>query len=61
MTAQIAIMNKSSIALASDSAVTIDAPENRKTYNTINKLFTLSKYAPTWQGEAMATHVPHRR
>ncbi len=48
MTAQIAIMNKSAIALASDSAVTITqrADNKSKIYNTANKLFTLSKYAP---------------
>lgn len=48
MTAQIAIMNKSAIALASDSAVTITARSDNKSkiYNTINKLFTLSKFAP---------------
>jgi hypothetical protein len=46
MTAQIAILNKSAIALASDSAVTVTTRGNRKTYNTVNKLYTLSKYAP---------------
>lgn len=57
MTAQIAILNKSAIALATDSAVTIKQVENEKdtpqsnkeknkTYQTVNKLFTLSKYAP---------------
>ncbi len=48
MTAQIAIMNKSAIAMASDSAVTITARSDNKSkiYNTINKLFTLSKFAP---------------
>ena len=46
MTAQIAILNKTAIALASDSAVTIGREKTRKTYNTVNKLFTLSKYAP---------------
>lgn len=43
MTAQIVIMNKTAIALAADSAVTV---EDRKVYNTINKLFALSKYEP---------------
>jgi hypothetical protein len=48
VTAQIAIMNKSAIAMASDSAVTITARSDNtsKIYNTINKLFTLSKFAP---------------
>ena len=44
MTAEIAIMNKTAVALAADSAVTIGL--KRKTYNTANKLFTLSKYHP---------------
>jgi len=46
MTAEIAIMNKSAVALAADSAVTIDGgPEGVKIYQT-NKLFMLSKYHP---------------
>ncbi len=43
MTAEIAILNKSGIALAADSAVTIGT---EKVYNSANKLFTLSKYHP---------------
>ncbi|HVM31616.1 MAG TPA: hypothetical protein VMU88_00635 [bacterium] len=43
MTAEIVIMNKSAIALAADSAVTIG---EKKIYNTVNKLFALSKYHP---------------
>ena len=43
MTAEIAIMNKGAIALAADSAVTIG---DQKIYNTVNKLFMLSKYHP---------------
>lgn len=43
MTAEIAIMNKSAVALAADSAVTIG---NKKIFNTVNKVFTLSKYYP---------------
>lgn len=46
MTAEIAIMNKSAIALAADSAVTIEQRKGKKIYNTVNKLFTLSKYQP---------------
>lgn len=50
MTTEIAIMNKSAVALAADSAVTITVrgPEgkNYKVLNTANKLFALSKYAP---------------
>lgn len=46
MTAQIAVMNKSAVALAADSAVTIGrGGKGEKTYN-VNKLFTLSKFRP---------------
>jgi hypothetical protein len=44
MTAEIAIMNKRAIALATDSAVTIG--ERNRFYNTANKLFMLSKFQP---------------
>ena len=44
MTTEIAVMNKSAISLAADSAVTIGM--GHKFYNTANKLFTLSKYHP---------------
>lgn len=46
MTAEVVIMNKSAIALAADSAVTIQDQFNQKIYNSANKLFTLSKYHP---------------
>ena len=46
MTAEIAILNKTAVALAADSAVTIQTPGGHKIYNTVNKLFTLSKYRP---------------
>jgi hypothetical protein len=46
MTAEIVVMNKGAIALAADSAVTITTPTGDKTYNTVNKLFVLSKYRP---------------
>lgn len=46
MTAEIAIMNKMAVALAADSAVTIGQEEKQKTYNTVSKLFALSKYHP---------------
>jgi len=46
MTAEIAILNPHGIALAADSAVTVSFGGNRKIYNSANKLFTLSKYAP---------------
>lgn len=46
MTAEIAIMNKTAIALAADSAVTIEQEKGQKIFYTVNKLFTLSKYHP---------------
>jgi hypothetical protein len=39
-------MNKTAVALATDSAVTIEQIGDRKVYNSANKLFTLSKYRP---------------
>jgi hypothetical protein len=46
MTAEIAIMNKSGVALAADSAVSIATSSgNTKVYNA-NKLFMLSKFQP---------------
>lgn len=46
MTAEIAVLNRSAVALAADSAVTITTHSGQKIYNTVNKLFTLSKYEP---------------
>jgi hypothetical protein len=46
MTAEIAILNKSAVALAADSAVTIGQPPNAKIYKTVNKIFELSNVAP---------------
>lgn len=46
MTAEIAVMNKRAVALAADSAVTIDYPGMPKIYFTANKLFMLSQYQP---------------
>jgi len=50
MTTEIAVMNKSGIALAADSAVTVAShtPKGKKIkiFNTANKLFALSKHAP---------------
>lgn len=58
MTAEMAIMNKSAIALAADSAVT---SSGGKIYNSVNKLFTLSKYFPVGvmiYGSAEVNSVP---
>lgn len=46
MTAEIAIINKSAIALAADSKVTLSTGGRQKTYDTVNKLFSLSKTEP---------------
>lgn len=47
MTAEIAVLNKSAVALASDSAVTISAgPKEEKIYFTADKLFELSRRNP---------------
>lgn len=46
MTAEIAIMNRSAVALAADSAVTISGPNGNKIFDTANKLFALSKHHP---------------
>lgn len=46
MTAEIAVMNKMAIALAADSAVTISERNQHKVYDTVNKLFALSKHHP---------------
>ncbi|MCT4612504.1 MAG: hypothetical protein N4A47_03955 [Clostridia bacterium] len=44
MTAQVAVMNKRAVALATDSAVTING--GSKIYDSANKLFMLSKKQP---------------
>ena len=51
MTAEVAVINKSAVAIAADSALTITSNygDNRhpeKIFNTANKVFALSKYAP---------------
>ncbi len=46
MTAEVAIMNKSAVALAADSAGTIRIGDEQKIFEDINKLFALSKFHP---------------
>ena len=46
MTAEVAIMNKSAVALAADSAVTFSVEGEQKVFQAVNKLFALSKYHP---------------
>ena len=46
MTAEVAVLNKSAVALAADSKVSIETGSGTKTYDTVNKVFTLSKVHP---------------
>ena len=46
MTAEITVMNKSAVALAADSAVTLGSDGSGKIYDTVNKVFSLSKFHP---------------
>ncbi|WP_299157377.1 hypothetical protein [uncultured Tenacibaculum sp.] len=46
MTAVIGILNKHGVTMAADSAVTVTGGNQKKIYNTANKLFTLSKHHP---------------
>jgi hypothetical protein len=46
MTAEVVVMNKMGIAAATDSAVTIPTKSGAKIYQSANKIFTISKYAP---------------
>jgi len=47
MTAEIAILNMHGVALAADSAITLNTGDNLpKIYHSANKIFTLSKYHP---------------
>jgi hypothetical protein len=58
MTAEVLVMNRSAVALAADSKVTIGG---EKTYDTVNKIFTLSKVHPIGvmiYGNADFMHYP---
>ncbi|EGQ7798584.1 hypothetical protein NB622_05590 [Vibrio parahaemolyticus] len=46
MTAEVAVYNKSAVALAADSAATISNGRMQKIYNNAEKLFALTKYHP---------------
>jgi hypothetical protein len=46
MTSEIAILNSSAVALATDSAVTINFGDKQKIYNSVNKLFALNYEFP---------------
>jgi hypothetical protein len=57
MTAEVAVLNKSGVALAADSAVTTGFPGQEKIFTTANKIFTLSKVHPV--GIMINGHVEH--
>src|SRR5690625_1540061 len=46
MTAVVGILNKQAIAIAADSAVTVNSPNGHRIFNQANKIFTLSKRHP---------------
>lgn len=46
MTTEIAILNRSAVALAADSAVSVSTPSGLKVYDGVNKLFELIKGRP---------------
>ena len=46
MTAEVVVMNRVGVALAADSAVTVQAGDSSKVRDSAMKLFTLSKYCP---------------
>ena len=61
MTAEIAIMNKEAVALASDSAVTVMGRNRQKIFTSANKIFRLTHYHPVGimiYGNASFMNVP---
>lgn len=61
MTTEVAILNKEAIALAADSAVTINMENGTKIYNSANKLFALSKSHPVGimvYGNSLLSGIP---
>ena len=46
MTSEVVVMNRAGVALAADSAVTVEMGDSQKTRHSALKLFTLSKYRP---------------
>jgi hypothetical protein len=57
MTAEVAVLNKTGVAIAADSAVTTGFPGKEKIFTTANKIFTLSKFQPV--GVMINGHVEH--
>lgn len=61
MTAEVAVLNRHAIALATDSAVTIRHGDGDKIFDSVNKLFSLQKTAPVGvmiYGEAEFMRIP---
>lgn len=46
MTSEVVLMNRLAVAMAADSAVSIDTGSGHKIFQSANKLFTLSKHRP---------------
>lgn len=46
MTAEIAILNRTAVALAADSIVTLSGPGGSRTYDSAEKIFELSNFQP---------------
>lgn len=46
MTAEVAVMNRQAVALAADSAATIQTAHSAKVFSSANKVFALSKHHP---------------
>jgi hypothetical protein len=46
LTAEIAILNRTAVALAADSVVTLSSPRGRKMYDSAEKIFELSRVQP---------------
>ena len=46
MTAEIAILNRTAVALAADSVVTLVGANGPKTYDSAEKVFRLSRHQP---------------
>jgi hypothetical protein len=46
VTAEIVVMNRTAVAMAADSAATLRLGQGQKIFNTVNKLFSLSKSHP---------------
>ena len=59
MTAEIAILNRTAVALAADSVVTLSSPLGSKTYDSVEKIFELTRFSPV--GLMIYNHVEFSR